>query len=470
MGKGRGGRAMHFEKTAERSLGEASAAADKVAGILSLFRYADAVIGTSKFTSITLKDGKIESARVGTTESISCRMLSRGSLGFSSSNSIADYPKVIEEAKKLAGKGKGKARIASPQANRAKIPARVKRNPADYEFGEKISMLREAEKAARFGKVRNTSLTYYDTDSLIFTINSHGAFIEENDIRTGAAAQVFAKDASRIESSFEQVKERGGYEIVSNFQERARKAAREANKLLKARHGPRGKMTAILDPELAGVFSHEAVGHACEADGIKNGSSCLRGMLGKKIGSKHVTIKDSPIIKKSLWGSYAYDDEATRAKGTILVERGKLKGYLTSLESASQLGGILTGNGRGDVHSRQIVRMSNTYFEKGDAQKDELFDGIKEGIYLVGCKEGQVSPKVGNFTFAAKFGYIIRNGEEKGMVRDCSINGNILQSLHNIDMVADDLEFLPGTCGKDGQSAPVTTGSPHLRIRDILVG
>lgn len=444
--------------------------ADKISGMLQKFKYADAVIAKSRFTSISLKDGKIESAREGETESISIRMLLGGSFGFASGNSLEGYGQIIGEAQRLAKIKGGKIRLAAPESNRAKISTKVRDDPANHDFDSKIKMLKGVEKGAKFGKVNATNLIYYDSSSEVFTLNSQGAFIEEKDVRTGAAAHVFAKEGPLLESSFEQVKEKAGYEVLHGFPEKAQKAAREANALLSAKHGPKGRMVAVLDPELAGVMSHEAMGHACEADGIANMSSCLRGMLGKEIGSVEVTIKDSPIIAQNLWGSYQFDDEATKAKGTTLVENGILKGYLTSLESASEFRNILTGNGRGDAHFRQIVRMSNTYFDKGESKPEELFEGIKEGVYLVGCKEGQVSPKLGNFTFAAKFGYLIKNGEKKGMIRDCSINGNILQSLRNIDMVADDLEFLPGTCGKDAQSASVTTGSPHLRIRDILVG
>jgi TldD protein len=397
-------------------------------------------------------------------------MLLGGSFGFAASNKVDDFASVISQAAKLAKIPGGKIRLCEPQANRAKISSKVRDNPSTHSYGEKIKMLTEIEKDVKTGKVSNTNLAYYDSNSKIFTLNSAGASIEEDDVRTGAAAHIYAKENGRIETSFEQVKAKGGYEVIRDFPEKVEKAAREAVALLSAKHGPRGKMSAILDPELAGVLSHEAVGHACEADGIANFSSCLRGKMGKRIGDEVVTIKDSPVVFPNLWGSYRFDDEATKARGTVLVDRGVLKGYLTSLETANEYTNILTGNARGDSNCRPIVRMSNTYFERGKSKREELFEGVKNGVYLVGCKEGQVSPKLGNFTFAAKFGYIIKNGEKAGMIKDCSINGNILESLHNIDMVANDLEFLPGTCGKDAQSAPVTTGSPHLRIGKILVG
>jgi hypothetical protein len=42
--------------------------------------------------------------------------------------------------------------------------------------------------------------------------------------------------------------------------------------------------------------------------------------------------------------------------------------------------------------------------------------------------------------------------------------------LAAVDAVAGDFDAKPGTCGKDGQGVPVTTGSPTLRIARMTVG
>jgi TldD protein len=42
--------------------------------------------------------------------------------------------------------------------------------------------------------------------------------------------------------------------------------------------------------------------------------------------------------------------------------------------------------------------------------------------------------------------------------------------LDKIDMVASDLDFAVGTCGKDGQGVPVSDAQPTLRIKGITVG
>jgi TldD protein len=39
-----------------------------------------------------------------------------------------------------------------------------------------------------------------------------------------------------------------------------------------------------------------------------------------------------------------------------------------------------------------------------------------------------------------------------------------------IDAVGNDLSFEEGTCGKDGQGVPVTTGGPTFRIAELTVG
>ena len=76
----------------------------------------------------------------------------------------------------------------------------------------------------------------------------------------------------------------------------AGKQRRLAVALLDAGRAKGGKMHAVLDPELAGVFAHEAVGHASEGDLIEEGNSVLKGRTGEKIGNDILTIVDDPSL------------------------------------------------------------------------------------------------------------------------------------------------------------------------------
>jgi TldD protein len=83
---------------------------------------------------------------------------------------------------------------------------------------------------------------------------------------------------------------------------------------------------------------------------------------------------------------------------------------------------------------------------------------------------GQVNTVSGDFMFEVSEGYLIGNGEIKEPVRGASLIGNSLKVLTGIDMVANDLGYGLGTCGKDGQGAPVSDAQPTLRLRGITVG
>ncbi|MFH1200388.1 MAG: TldD/PmbA family protein [Candidatus Micrarchaeota archaeon] len=443
---------------------------DSIARRLEKHQYAEAALRETKYSSVAVKDGKVDSAKEGGESSISFRVFANGAFGFAATNILENAVEALEKAAALARARPGSAKIAAPQANTAKTILKPKKNAAGMGIGEKIRLLKEYSGIAERKGIFSVSAGLTVAANRKIFANSVGTRIESAEPRIVCSIQAYAKDGARKESSYHQVKRRAGSEALSQMPKKAEQAGREAVMLLNAAHAPKGRMTAVLDPELAGVMAHEAVGHACEADEVQSGGSILSGMLGKRIGSGAVNIRDTPLLDKGIWGCYDYDDEGTKPTGSLLVKNGALNEYLTSLDTALECRNRLSGNARAENGHRPIVRMTNTFFDKGDASVKELFDGVKKGVYLAGCKEGQVSPKSGNFTFAAKYGYIVENGEKSALVKDCSINGNILTSLHGIDLVASDLDFSPGTCGKEGQGVPVTTGSPHLRIKGILVG
>jgi len=77
------------------------------------------------------------------------------------------------------------------------------------------------------------------------------------------------------------------------------------------------------------------------------------------------------------------------------------------------------------------------------------------------------------FTFSAAYAYRIKNGQLGELVRDVVMSGNVFQTLHTIDGIANDLTIVNrgGGCGKNGQAPlPVTFGGPHIRIQDVLIG
>ena len=115
--------------------------------------------------------------------------------------------------------------------------------------------------------------------------------------------------------------------------------------------------------------------------------------------------------------------------------------------------------------------MTNTYIEAGKLSFEDLIKDIDKGIYACRNHGGQTMMEM--FTFSAAHAYRIENGQIGELVRDVTLTGNVFETLKNMDGFADDLRIREtgGGCGKGGQSPlPVTLGSPHLRIRNVVVG
>lgn len=219
---------------------------------------------------------------------------------------------------------------------------------------------------------------------------------------------------------------------------------------------------------MTGVLCHEALGHATEADSVIDRESILAGKIGHPIGNDLVTIADDPTADD--FGRYSFDDEGVEAKKTPLLEKGVLKGYLNSMETANRLKIPLNGHARAESYANvPVVRMGNTYFQRGTASMADVFD-VKDGVYLRGMKGGSVDIFSGGFMFKAEEAYEIRNGEKGRILSDATITGNILETLKDIEVVGKDFGTSPGFCGKAGQDAPVSDGGPHIRVRNVAIG
>jgi TldD protein len=302
-------------------------------------------------------------------------------------------------------------------------------------------------------------------------INSEGSCISSEESTVALSVNAVASEGESIQFSHGSLGGVKGFEVLKDedLEKFGRNIGEKAVRLLNASKAPSGKFPIVTDSELTGVFVHEALGHASEADLILQNDSVLKGKLGSKIGSDLVTIVDDASM--DAFGHYDYDAEGTKTKKNILVENGVLKSLLSSRETASKLGlESSSGNARSSISKQPIVRMSNTYLEPGDLSFEELIEDIGEGIYLKGSRGGQVDTGKGIFQFNAVESFKIENGKVTTPLRDVSLSGNILETLNNVSAVGSDFKMSVGFCGKSGQTVPVGDGGPHIKIMDAMVG
>jgi TldD protein len=229
-------------------------------------------------------------------------------------------------------------------------------------------------------------------------------------------------------------------------------------------------MPVVISSEAGGTMIHEAVGHGLEADLACNSLSVYQGKVGQLVASPLISVVDDGTMPK-MRGSYAFDDEGVPSQRTTLIENGVLKGFLVDRLSGMKFDLAPTGNGRRETfRNKPIVRMTNTYISPGKQDPEKILAETKYGVFVKSMGGGQVNTVTGDFVFAVTEAYLIRDGKLGEPIRGATLVGNGPKVLSIVDRVGWDLGFSTGTCGKDGQGAPVTDAQPTLRIPGMTVG
>jgi TldD protein len=442
-------------------------------------QYADLRALTIDRARLELKDGELKEAVEGQEAGFGLRVLVEGSWGFASANSITPDQGEAAVTKALSLARATAARAGEPVVM-AEVPAEIdtviwtpQRDPRDVPIEDKLEMLRDMEAAARTSEHLATVTTAYTEGTRrVEILTSEGTHLVHGLTRVLVLANLTGRKEGVMSSFRARVGGVGGYELFSTDDpvSRTEEGVTSLETLLDAGRAPGGRMTAIVDHDMTGVLVHEAFGHACEADLVLSGESILDGRLGETLGAEDVTIFDDPTIEGA-FGSFPYDDEGVRGGRKVLMDRGVLTSFIHSRETAGRMGQEPNGAARAQDHgSRPLVRMSNTCMGVGDMTEEEIFEDVKEGIYLKGTRGGEVDVAKGTFQFGAQEAFMVEDGQVTRPLRDVALMGSILKTLVNVDGIGKDFQLAsPGFCGK-GQTVPVCDGGPLVRLRDAVVG
>ena len=449
--------------------------AHQLAEILSRYRadYIEAHLEERQASYITYRGRELES--IGKTTAIggNVRALVRGGWGFTSFNSFSDLPARVELAIKqaqLASGQESKLAQTEPVIDTARTTAN--NNPVTMPLAEKKQLLDEYNDIIwKIPKIQTSIIAYGDSFKKTIFLSSLGSFIKQDRADISLRLAAIATEDTEVQQAGLSLGSRGDFGAIKNLHQPVAEMARHAVALLSAPKVKGGEYTVVLDPVLAGVFTHEAFGHLSESDFVYENEQLREIMvLGREFGGAELNIVDDATIP-GLRGSYRYDDEGVPATKTYLIRAGKLVGRLHSRETAAKMGEKPTGNARAiNYRYPPIVRMTNTYIEPRSASFADLLADIKEGIYAKNWYGGTTSMEM--FTFSAGEAYMIRHGKLAEPVRPVMLTGNVFNTLMNIDAIAGDLAMNQGGgCGKGEQMPlPVSNGSPHIRIRHCLIG
>ncbi len=294
-------------------------------------------------------------------------------------------------------------------------------------------------------------------------INSNGCEVEQEIPYSHFGIKLIKSENDRVMMLFKTYGKIGDEALYSVDYDELKETKKLLDKLINAPMLKPGKYNILLDEELTGILTHEAYGHALEKDLIEEDDSVFSNEENLKINlGKNVNIYSDPTQK--YFGHYIFDSEGFRGKHKTLIKEGNVVNFLENERYGRG------GDGRKYGYAiDSIPRMSNIFFAPGEYSDEELFEELKNGVYICDPIGGQVNTKSGTFQFGFAYAYEIENGEIKQVYKGISFSGSILKIGHKIECVGKETKEVVGFCGKNC-SIRVAEISPKVLIKDYTLG
>jgi TldD protein len=429
-------------------------------------------------TSLSLADHKVSRVDTQVDLGMGVRVRVGDQVGYAYSEDLR--PEALLAAARTAAASAAHSRSprVAQEARAVKIGDHypVERPFSSVEVSERVALLRAWDEAAfaRDHRVERVEATLVDGASVVMIVRPDGRLVEDWRPSTVAMLRCTASSAGQRESANFSVSARRGMEFYSA--ERQERLVAEAVErtifLLGATKPPAGEMPVVLAAGPSAILLHEAIGHGLEADFNRKRTSIYADRIGERIAGPEVTIVDDGTLPGTR-GALNVDDEGNATERTVLVEGGVLRSYLQDELSAAHDGVASTGSGRRqDFRHEPLPRMRATLMVEGPHAPEDIIRSVDRGLYCVSFSNGSVNIGGGDFSFYMRHGYLIEGGKLTRPVKDVNIIGNGPRALERMDMVGNDLVVDEGgwTCGKQGQSVPVSQGMPTVRVSSLTVG
>ncbi|MBF0361810.1 MAG: TldD/PmbA family protein [Oligoflexia bacterium] len=428
-------------------------------------------------TKITYNGQELTEIGANQTDGYVLRVLKNGgfaSISITNREDIDRAIKIVSESATLLGRElKEKVKLELPTAAVDDVPLTLEGDPRKIPIDEKLSLLQHYNLIVlKSPNIQTTTLTYNEVYRDKYFATSHGSFIHQPLITLSIGGTIVAKRErdGLIQNVRATVGGSNGFNKLLNRDNVFLDKAKIASDLLDANPVKGGTYNLVLDPNMTGVFTHEAFGHFSEADIVENMPSLREKMkIGDKLGSDILNIIDDATAMGQV-GYYKYDDEGVALRPVTLMEKGVLTGRLHSMKTSTVFNEPISGHTVAeDNRYSPIVRMGCIYIKPGNMTFDELLKAAGNGIYVIGAKGGQTNGE--NFSFAAQYAYEIKDGKLGAMVRDINIMGNLFTTLKNVNGIANDFKLSEaGGCGKGQLNIKSCHGGPHILIKDALIG
>jgi len=438
---------------------------------------ADLYFQHSRTSSISLEDGIVAKASTSIDQGVGLRVVIGDQTGYAFTEDLSEEA-ILAAAKTAAAIAKG-APVEVPSqfaisSNSALYSLDVPWS--DIGADTKLPRIRKLEELVRAKdpRVSKVSVSWWDQDERVLVATLDGKMWTDRRPQTRLWCSITATDGEQTVANGANLAGRKGLDFYdeASLELLAQQAIDRTMILFEAIRPPAGELPVVLAAGASGILLHEAIGHGLEADFNRKGTSIYADLMGEKIAPDFVTIIDSGT-EPGERGAIAFDDEGNPSESTTLVEAGVLTSYMHDEISARHYGVKPTGSGRRQsFRHNPMPRMRCTFMEDGPHTRDEIIAAVDTGIIAETFTNGQVQIGAGDFTFYIKNGWLIEGGKVTAPIKDVNIIGNGPDCLRKVTMAAADGALDTGgwTCGKNGQSVPVSQGLPTVLVSSMTVG
>lgn len=423
--------------------------ADRGAGILrELELQAELYLEHNLVTSVGVSSGQVESVEFKEELGAGIRVFEGGRVGFAYTSDLRASG--VRDAAHLA---RALAAHTDPDAAN-KLPRPRAIPPAACESGEiavakvetyrKIALARAMEEAARAVDASVTKVgeaKYSDVVGRVEVRNTEGLACGGAFARVYGAIDVIAEKDGDSQSGF-------ASDFALKFSSLdpfkiGREAARRAVAKIGGAKAATARAEVVLDPEVTGSLL-ESLAEAISADAVIKGKSFLAGRVDQAVASPAVSLVDDGRFPGGN-RSFHFDGEGSPTGRTVLIEGGRLRGYLHNAYTAARLGAEPTGNGmRSSYMGPPRVAPTTLYLTPSARSREEIMKEAGRGFLITEIMGlHTVDPITGEFSLGAA-GHRLVDGEVGEPVAGMGLAGSLPLLLKGIAAVASDLRLLPG--------------------------
>jgi PmbA protein len=422
----------------------------------------EAFVARARDTAVRVYEGDVEHFTSAQAEGIGIRVVRDGRVGFAYAGTLEPeaITEVLAEARDNVGFG-----TPDPHAGLAE-PDGVPVVPQDLwreelvslPTADKIALAKELERLtlAADSRVRVEEANYADVLGEQAVATSTGIATAGRETATFLSVSTLADDGELTHSGFGFTVGRSAADF--DLEKAGREAADRATRLIGAKKPATGKVTVVLDPfvsaQLIGI-----IGSTLNGESVLKGRSLFADRVGEDVAAGVITLVDDPTNPLA-YTAGEIDGEGLATRRNVLIQDGRLLGFVQSSYSARRSGTTPTGNAvRGGFKSTPGCGCIALSLAPGARTQAELVADVDHGVLVqqVSGLHSGVNPVSGDFSTGAS-GLMIKDGALGEPVREFTIASTLQKMLKDVVEVGGDVDWLP-----------MSAAGVSLVIRDVTM-